>query len=233
MRTNNSISYFLIFLVLLSTSCSSYQTAKVRFSSEIIEAKNPSERFPNIRRIAINRIQTKPNSFATFAGENFTNNLRFYLLKEGIEAQVQEVPIETKHPTQTTSETVGNTISPSPSATPTMFSSNFVLETSDKPIELKPEVIQKVCALAKCDIYVDGYIYEKRLGNILDEEITTGIFIRMYSQNGTLLGQLKLSSPVTTEIFSNNSILAEMMASKIAITVGVSNKTGFKWKFWE
>ncbi|TGM87915.1 lipoprotein [Leptospira licerasiae] len=233
MTSLNSFSYFCILFILFTVSCSSFQRSRVRFSSEIIEAKNPSERLPNIKRIAINRIQTKPNSFATFAGENFTNNLRFYLLKEGIETFVQEVHSETKPVAQNPNETIGNTISPAPSATPTMFSSNFSIESNDKPIELKPEVIQKACALAKCDIYLDGYIYEKRLGNILDEEITTGIFIRMYSQGGTLLGQLKLSSPVTTEIFSNNSILAEMIASKIATTVGISNKSGFNWKFWE
>ncbi|TGL32558.1 lipoprotein [Leptospira koniambonensis] len=228
-----SFSKLCIFFVLLTISCSSYQITKVRFASEIIEAKNPSEKFPNIKRIAINRIQTKPNSFATFAGENFTNNLRFYLLKEGIEAFIQEIPSETKQVLQNTNDTVGNTISPSPTATPTMFSSNLVLETSDKPIEPKPESIQKACTLSKCDIYLDGYIYEKKLGNILDEEITTGIFIRIYSQGGSLIGQLKLSSPVTTEIFLNNSTLAEMMARKIATTVGFSSKSGFNWKFWE
>ncbi|TGL64204.1 lipoprotein [Leptospira sarikeiensis] len=236
MTSFTSISKLRYLVLLFIFGCSTYQTTKLRYTAEILEAKNPAEKQTSVRRIAVNKFQTRPASFSTFAGENFTNNLRFYLMKEGIETLIQEIPAETKQASSNTSnstEGIGNTIGPAPSTTPTMFSSNVFLESGEKPIELPKESIQKACSLVKCDLYIDGYIYEKRMGNILDEEITTGIFVRLYSQTGILLGQVKVSSSATMEIFQNNSVLAEMLAEKISNGIGYSNRSGFKWKFWE
>ncbi|PJZ68291.1 hypothetical protein CH373_10515 [Leptospira perolatii] len=234
------IAILLLFYVAFA-SCSTFQRQKVRWGTELSEAKNPTEKFPSVRRIALDRFTAKPANFAGFTSENFTNNLRFFLLKEEIDVVIQESLSVSKTQDQTSQTSASapagaSSASSNPSATTSSLLSAAPPLSSDsgeKPFELSKETIQKACALAKCDLYIDGYIYEKKTGNILDEQFTTGIFVRIYSSSGSLVGQVKVNSSAPTEIFENNSTLAEMVAGRLASLIGRETNSGFKWKFWE
>ncbi|AYV56424.1 lipoprotein [Leptospira kmetyi] len=237
--TSNKPFLTLILLPFLLFNCAIIQRTKVHWISNVEDVRSPTEKIGTIKKVSINRFTAKPSNFGGFSAENFTNSLRFFLTKEGLDVSIQE--IQPDPPKTNPSENSPVTGSPPQSSTSLLGYGNLstggsglVTESGEKPMEPSKENIQKACNVSNCNVYIDGYIYEKKTGNILDENVTTGIFVRIYNTSGAMIAQIKLSSGVTMEIFDNNALLAEMTSERIrSILNRETRSSSFNWKFWE
>ncbi|RHX81903.1 lipoprotein [Leptospira yasudae] len=234
---------FLLFFIIMASpalyNCAILQRTKVHWVSNVEDVRSPSEKIGSIKKIGINRFSARPANLGGFTAENFTNNLRFFLIREGLDTAIQEIQHETPK-AAAAAESAPVTGSPPQNVNLLGYgnlangTTGLVGESGEKPMEPSKENIQKACNAASCNVYIDGYIYEKKTGNILDETVTTGIFVRIYNSSGIMVAQIKLSSGVTMEIFDNNAVIAEMAAERIRSLLNKDTRSSsFNWKFWE
>lgn len=98
---------------------------------------------------------------------------------------------------------------------------------STELLDLEPSRILELIRLNNSDLLIDGFLYEKNTGNILDETISTGIVLKAYNKNGLLVGKFVLNSTYTTEEFESNFILSGLLAKKISDVLKNNNKNSF------
>lgn len=82
-------------------------------------------------------------------------------------------------------------------------------------LDLEQKQIKEFIKQNDSDILIDGFLYEKNTGNILDETVSTGIILKAYNKNGILIGKFVLNSPYSTEDFENNFLLSGLLSKKI------------------
>lgn len=195
-------------LILCFYDCQSIEKRWILYNSSVSSTKIKTIKAKKINRIGINIFEAKPSNFASFNSENFTYNLLFYLSKREWLAFVKEIKSKNTHiPNPKTSE--------STSSFEKSLLSNSIkplnANQDQKSIEPSRESIIESCKDIKCDIFLSGYVYEIKTGDLLEEESTTGILVHIYSSNGEMIGQIQLISKAPMEIFDFNS----KMASKI------------------
>ncbi|WP_158586416.1 lipoprotein [Leptospira stimsonii] len=237
--TSKKLFILLTFSTLHFFNCAILQRTKIHWLSNVEDVRSQTEKLGTIKKVSINRFSSRPANFGGFSAENFTNGIRFFLTKEGLDVSIQE--LQPDPPKQNAQENTAPVTGGAPQNANLLGYGNLgngqtglVGESGEKPMEPSRESIQKACSVANCSVYIDGYIYEKRTGNILDESVTTGIFLRLYNSSGILVAQIKLNSGVTMEIFDNNTLIAEMASERIrSVLVKDSRSNSFNWKFWE
>ncbi|WP_167483361.1 hypothetical protein [Leptospira bandrabouensis] len=126
-----------------------------------------------------------------------TENLRYFLVKKGATVEIsKEDP---------TSQVTNSAIKP-----------EVNIFTPEKSSELSRETIRELLSQQQGELLIDGYIYEKDLGNVIDPDFTTGIIIKIYSIDGTMVGECIIGSFYSTSDFEVNQIYASLIADKIA-----------------
>ncbi|MCT8335693.1 hypothetical protein NUH30_18555 [Leptospira sp. 85282-16] len=191
------LSTVLLFSVLFSAHCSTirknYRT--IRTDVQITDFSNG--KFGKTQKFILRRINQKPTTYISASRDNLTENLRYFLVKKGASVEIaKEDP---------TSQVTNSAIKP-----------EVNIFTPEKSSELSRETIRELLSQQQGELLIDGYIYEKDLGNVIDPDFTTGIIIKIYSIDGTMVGECIIGSFYSTSDFEVNQIYASLIADKIA-----------------
>lgn len=185
-------------ILICSLSCSSLRQIRnnlfLNITNTSISAKDQSYK---IQPIVMSPILSRNPGFNNISANNFTDNLKFHLIRESY--SILDVPVDNE---KNKSEN-----SPSPSVLSSLIRKEVFV--NDK------ESIAKICTESGASSYIAGYLYETKTGTVLDEEISSGVIISIYKSDGSLLTQLQFIGSISLDEFLNNSEVARVFAKKI------------------
>ncbi|TGM06665.1 hypothetical protein [Leptospira jelokensis] len=154
----------------------------------------------DFKKIILRRISQKPSNFSVASRDNFTESLRFELVKQGYKVEILKEEILTKN----TGKQENNIFVP------------------DNSLELTKDTIKDIFQTSpEAEILVDGYIYEKDLGNVIDPDFSVGIVLKLYSNDGTLIGEGILASYYSVSDFEMTQLYSRLMAKKLSANIGL------------
>jgi hypothetical protein len=177
----------------------------------------------DVKEISLGPIISKSVGFSNFAGQNFTENFRFNLIRKGysVSPYVKKKAVGEK---DEITANISNTSSPTVTQgnVPTSLSPQAYFPAST-PVKLTkqeftitdPSEIAEICKLQKTQVFIGGFIYEGRTGPLLNEEVTAGIILSIYDSEGFLLTQIQYIGDLSMEEFQNNSEVARLMSEKV------------------
>lgn len=178
-------------IVMLGAGCQSLKDRKNDYFSNVTHVISQKQSLKNIKKIALNTIVVKNVNFAGLSASNLQDNLRFELMNSGY-----RVRIHRSKPQATRDEVTG--------------------EIVEKAVRLKkPERITQVIAEKKSDLLVNGYIFETRTGDLLDEEISTAVVLFAYGKDGRLAAIIRYTGKDTLESYDNGAEIARMLSIRL------------------
>lgn len=217
-----NIFYLILVLMFGGISCSTLLQYKNNIFFKIV-SQEMKRKTSDVKQISLGPIVSKTLGFSNFAGTNFTENLRFNLIKKGYDV----IPYTKKKQNGENEDpmtNVSNASSPprSQTSSPTPLSPQAYSPIST-PVKLgkqesqitDPLEISEICKSQNSQIYIGGFIYEGRTGPLLNEEVTAGIILSLYDANGILLTQIQYIGDLSMEEFQNSSEVARIMSEKV------------------
>ncbi|MCG6142597.1 hypothetical protein EHQ23_07005 [Leptospira bourretii] len=190
-------STIVLFSFLFSISCSTIRKNYRTIRTDVSTTDFSNGKFGKTQKFVLRRINQKPTTYISAARDNLTENLRYFLIKKGANVEIAKEDVITQV-TNSANKPEANIFTP------------------EKPTELSKEAIKELLSQQQGELLLDGYIYEKDLGNVIDPDFSTGIIIKVYSIDGTLVGECIIGSFYSTSDFEVNQIYASLIADKIA-----------------
>lgn len=193
----NIFSTILLFSLLFFIHCSTIRKNYRTLRTDVSTTDFSSGKFGKTQKFILRRINQKPTTYISASRDNLTENLRYFLIKKGANVEIAKEDV------------ISQVANPTNKPEVNIF-------TPEKPNELSKETIRELLSQQQGELLIDGYIYEKDLGNVIDPDFTTGIIIKIYSADGTLVGECIIGSFYSTSDFEVNQIYASLIADKIA-----------------
>ncbi len=217
------MKYFHIIVVLFSAISCSVITQQKNNLFLRIHSLELRKKIPDVKDVTIGVIAAKSAGFSNFAGPNFTENLKFNLIRKGYNVlpytkkkQSTEKEDLLSNVPNTSAPVANSSGSPAPFSPQAYFPASTPVRLGKQDFQItEPSEIAEICKQQKTQIYIGGFLYEGRTGPLLNEEVTTGIIISVYDSDGSLLTQLQYIGDLSMEEFENNSEVARLMSERI------------------
>ncbi|TGN18028.1 hypothetical protein [Leptospira idonii] len=194
-----------LILISLTTQCSTVRKIYRSNRTDVAFSDFSNGKYSKQQKIVLRKITTKPSTFLSATKDNFTENLRFSLLYQGFQVEIaDEESFDKAKKTE-----------------PSVFQ-------KDTPLESPKDIVKEIIAKTNANIFIDGYIYEKDLGNVLDQDFSTGIILRIYNNDASLIGETILSSFYSSADFEVNQMYANLLAEKLALAYSSAPKSTWK-----
>jgi len=161
----------------------------------------------------------KNPGIAAMAGSNLSDNLALQLRRLGYYVAEVEKP---------TPPLVSEVPPPLQNPEPLQNTDGEPAEETEKTAPLQPQTpppatvptppqidIPELLKKNKTPAYITGYVYETRTGSLLDEQVSTGVLLRILDEHGELLAQIRYIGDNTLDSYESTAGVARVLAARI------------------
>jgi hypothetical protein len=188
------IRFILFSSLTLIISCQSLNERYLEYLGKVEVAEYPGRRTEIKKQILLEKISAKTGSFNNNQSIIFTENLKFQLIQKGYKVE--------------TLAELGLGETPN--------SGNGLLEKSSSDPSVLSKNALEGCKKISCDLIISGYLFENKLGNILDEKASVGIILFSRNNEGLLNSEFRYSGDKSLEVFQFNLIIAKLFSKQIS-----------------
>ncbi len=193
-------------IFLTTLHCSSLRRIQNDLFSPVNSVVSNASALRGKTHLVLTRITSKNVKPDESLTANFRDNLRFELLRAGFTVEFpREAPVADK----------------SPSAA----------KNAKEPGGDEPVTRPTTSASTKRGLVLRGYIFEARTGELLDEEISTGIYISVHPSGGPAAAHLRYIGDTSLATYADSAEAGRLFANQLK-TLTKSGEAKSWWRFW-
>ncbi|WP_246057459.1 lipoprotein [Leptospira gomenensis] len=154
-------------------------------------------------QFGIVRFLSKASNQPDIISSVFSDNLLFFLHKNGLKGTILNADLSTKAPDMQAGANANASIV-------------SVSQKQNTSYLLSAEQVKEISALTNADYVITGFVHETKAGNFLDPVQSSGIIVYVYSKNGSQVVQMQFIGNSPLELYDNSSEVARVFANKIS-----------------
>lgn len=187
-------------MITLNANCATGKYLKQFLSTGVQTAVDQKGKLPKGKILLVD-LASKNLVSLNLAATNVTDNIHFSLKESGLDVIRITTYISGELVQQQNSESSSGIISLSP---------------NKKYILAEKEKIATICSQKGAKYILTGFVFEADIGNIIDEEYSSGAILYLYDDTGELINMFKYIGYEKLLSFDFNSSISSKLANKIA-----------------
>ncbi|MDV6234463.1 lipoprotein [Leptospira ellisii] len=156
-------------------------------------------------QIGIVRFLSKSSNQPDIISSVFSDNLLFFLHKNGLKGTIVNSDLSTKTPDMMQQAGAN--------ANASIVS---VSQKQNTSYLLSPDQVKEISVATSADYVITGFVHETKAGNFLDPVQSSGIIVYVYSKNGSQVVQMQFIGSSPLELYDNSSEVARVFANRIS-----------------
>ena len=102
-----------------------------------------------------------------------------------------------------------------------LVKAGFAVQLSSETLEepkatISAELIAGICRRQKTELLVTGYVFETQTGDLLEEQISAGVYLRVHDSTGKLAAHLRYVGKESLESYEMSALVAETLAGALS-----------------